>query len=93
MANRDFVLNGYTVEEVMKLGFDFFPKVIHSEDLLWLKEMYAAILMHDQLSEINYFSFAIRIKNETTGHIMVDHKLKRILLLEKIVIQHVTLLF
>jgi len=84
VSNRDFFLNGYTVEEVMKLGFNFFQKVIYSEDMPLLEHIHAAILQRicsiENSDKINYFSFAIRIKNEATGHIMVDHKLKPILI-------------
>lgn len=38
--------------------------------------MYAAIEQHEQLPKIDYFSFAVRIKNDVAGYIMVDHKLK-----------------
>ena len=76
VANRDFFLYGHTVEEVLSLGYDFLPKIVHNKDFLRLKDIYASILQHDKLDEINYFSFAIRIKNEIANYIMVDHKLK-----------------
>ena len=76
VADRPFFLYGYTPEEVKKMGFDFFKKVVHEEDLPLLKKIYAAIQRHEQLPEINYFSFTLRLKNEITGYIMVDHKLK-----------------
>jgi len=79
LAKRDFFLNGHSVDEVMKQGFDFFPELIYSKDLPLLKEIHAAILQHEQPAEINYFSFTLRLKNELAGYIMVDHKLKPII--------------
>jgi len=83
VANRDFFLCGHSVEEVLSLGYDFFPEVIHSKDLTLLAEIHANILQRlftmDKLVEINCFSFSVRFKNEL-GNIMVNHKMKPVII-------------
>ena len=79
VANHDFFLCGHSVEEALCLGYDFFSKIIHEDDLLLLAEIHAAILIRlcdfQESHSINYFSFTVRIKNRV-GYIMVYHKLK-----------------
>jgi len=81
VANRDFFLCGHSVDEARSLGYEFFPEVIHKDDLPLLAEMHAAILIRlccmSEPHKNNYFSFAVRIKNRV-GHLMVYHKLKPI---------------
>ena len=81
VANRVFFLCGHSAEDAMSLGYDFFPKVIHSKDLALLENIHSAILKRlcsmDRPDEINYFSFSVRIRSEA-GYQMVDHKFKPI---------------
>ena len=76
---RDTFLCGCSVEEVMSLGYDFFTKVIHSEDLPLFNDIHAVILQRlhnmNNSGDINYFSFSVRAKNGTR-YIMINHKLK-----------------
>ena len=87
VTDRNTFLCGYSVEEVLSLGYDFYPKVIHREDLLLFKNIHAAILRRlsemNNSSDINYFSFALRIKNGSQ-FIMVNHKLKPVFIEGKI---------
>jgi len=81
VANNDFFLCGHSVENALLLGYDFYPKVIHTKDLTLLADMHIAILQRlhsiDRPDQINYFSFSVRIKS-VAGYIMVIHKLKPI---------------
>ncbi len=79
VADHNLFLCGHCVEEVLLLGCNFFPRVIHIEDLPLLKTMYKALLQRlcdiNAIHVINYFSFVVRIKN-VSGYLMVFHKLK-----------------
>ena len=79
VVNRDFFFHGHSLDEVLTLGYDFFPKVIHPQDLALMADMHAAILRRacamDNPDEIDYFSFTARIKTQT-GYLMAYHKLK-----------------
>ena len=79
VASRDFFLCGHSVEEALSLGYDFFSKVIHKDDLPLLADIHATVLIRlcstKESRRVNYFSFAVRIKNEA-GYLMVYHKLK-----------------
>ena len=79
VSERNFFLCGHSVEEVLALGYAFYPTVIHCEDIPLLQDMHAAILRRlcniNGKDEINYFSFAIRIKNAST-YLMAYHKIK-----------------
>ena len=79
VADRDFFLNGYSVEEVKTMGFDFFHRVVHKKDLTLLRDIYEAIINRmksiAELDEINYFSFCVRLRN-SDHYLMVHHKLK-----------------
>ena len=79
VSDRNTFLDGHSVKDVLSFGYDFFQKVIHHDDLPLLKNMHMVMLqrLHDKndLGNINYFSFVVRIKNESR-YIMVHHKLK-----------------
>jgi DNA-binding NarL/FixJ family response regulator len=79
VADHDFFLCGHSTEKAMALGYGFYSKVIHGEDLPLLEEMHAAIFrrlynMGDNCG-INFFSFTVRIKNGP-GYLMAHHKIK-----------------
>ena len=68
IPGHDLSLSGYTHETLQGLGYDFFKKVIHPEDLsFWISTHNAIVdsLNNDELpaNEINYFSFLLRIKS------------------------------
>ena len=44
VGNHDFFLCGYPLEEVKEMGYRFFDKVIHPDDILLWAEMHNAIL-------------------------------------------------
>ena len=79
VVNRDFFLCDFSVEEVLSLGYDYFPIVIHPKDLALFAAMHATILQHAMITgnpdEILYYSFCVRTKTEI-GYMMIYHKLK-----------------
>jgi hypothetical protein len=58
VAEHDLFLCGHTREEVMELGYDFFSKVVHPDDMLLLDNYYDAISDRlrsaDDLKDISY---------------------------------------
>ena len=78
VSSHDLFLCGHKVKDVLSLGYDFYPEVIHPDDLPLLKKYHAEILrlcIMNKLDGIKYFSFAIRIKFKA-GYLTVNHKLK-----------------
>jgi DNA-binding CsgD family transcriptional regulator len=90
VSEHDLFLYGHSQYEILNLGYDFFPMIVHPDDLPLWEEMYAAILRYlrypeeeEQLKNVNYFSFTLRIKNlsqipDKQKYLMVKHKLKPI---------------
>jgi DNA-binding NarL/FixJ family response regulator len=69
----------------MRLGYDFYPHIIHKDDLRLLARMHSAVLNSPYIAKcpenIAHFSFTVRIKiypdiTEETEYQMVYHKLK-----------------
>ena len=83
VPNRGDFLCGYSVTEVMSLGYGFLPTIIHDNDLPLLRDMYQAIRRRlfgkSDLGCIRFFSFTIRIriKNESK-YMMYYHKIRPI---------------
>jgi DNA-binding CsgD family transcriptional regulator len=84
ISDNDLFLCGYSKDEAMLLGYDFYSEVVHKNDLPRLIEMHQEILNclcnPDNMSEINYFSCTFRIKNylqkeQKTEYLMVYQKL------------------
>jgi DNA-binding CsgD family transcriptional regulator len=79
IANNNLFLCGHSGGEALRLGYDFYPKVIHSDDLPLLIDMHSAMIQRlycmNGSEGVNYFSFTVRIKNES-GYLMVYHKIK-----------------
>jgi DNA-binding NarL/FixJ family response regulator len=84
VSEHNLFLCGYSKDEVMHLGYDFYAEIVHKEDLPRLTEMHQEILNYlyntDNLNEINYFSCTFRIKNylqkeQKTEYLMVYQKL------------------
>jgi DNA-binding CsgD family transcriptional regulator len=83
---HNLFLCGHSREEVMQLGYDFYPETVHEEDLPAFIKMHQAILIYlknhrARQNEVNYFSFTVRLKAPPspigeTGYLMVYHKLK-----------------
>ncbi len=79
-------LCGYTAEEAMSQGFDFYKRIIHPEDNMLSTEMGKAIMQYlknpDKEGEtIDYFSFTIRLKSILRNRLltkMVYHRVKPI---------------
>jgi DNA-binding CsgD family transcriptional regulator len=84
VGDHDLFLCGYSVDEVMQLGYDFYSQIVHPDDMLLLKKMFNAILIAgsniDQQNDIHYFSFTFRIKiypqqRKHPDYLMIYHKL------------------
>jgi DNA-binding CsgD family transcriptional regulator len=85
VADHEFFLCGYSQEEVMSLGYDFFQEVIHPEDLSLWEKMHNVILKRleksGSIEGIDYFSCSFRLKCRlpTAGkfdYLMAYQKLK-----------------
>jgi len=68
VGNHDFFLCGYSHEKVTSMGYRFFEKAIHPDDIFLWTEMHNTILLslHEQKfkqDEVHYFSCTFRIKN------------------------------
>ena len=63
----DLFLCGYSVEDALKLGYNFYPKIVYPDDLpLWAK-MHKAVIKYirdykEDWEEIDYFSCTFRIQ-------------------------------
>jgi hypothetical protein len=81
VANHDLFLCGHSKEVAISLGYDFYPKLIHRDDLPLLVEMHTAIVKRlakmNDADGINFFAFTIRIKNGY-DYLMAHHKIKPI---------------
>ena len=86
VANHNFFLCGYPKSEVKRMGYQFFDKIIHPDDiLLWVK-MHNIILKYLQAQDFeaeegHYFSFTFRIKSNINPkkapyYMMSDIRLK-----------------
>ena len=88
VGNHDFFLCGYPLEKVKEMGYQFFDKVIHPDDVFLWAEMHNAILkslyeLEFTMDEVHYFSCTFRIKNslqfrESAQYLMAYLKLKPI---------------
>lgn len=84
----DLFLCGFSTEDVLRLGYNFFPKVIYSDDLLLWTYMRELILRYlkeceEEQDEIDYFSCTFRLKRtySFSSHPlpqMVFHRMKPI---------------
>jgi DNA-binding CsgD family transcriptional regulator len=83
VGNNDIFLCVHSVEDAMTLGYGFYPRVVHKDDLSLLKEVETAILNRfyeiSDIGNVNYFSFSVRIGRKTK-YLMVNHKVKPVLI-------------
>jgi len=79
VADHPFLLCGYSVEEILSLGFDFYLKIVHNDDWPLVTQIRTAVLQRlssmSDSGDINYFSFTIRLKHYSE-YMMAYHKLK-----------------
>jgi DNA-binding CsgD family transcriptional regulator len=82
--SHDLFLCGYSVEEVMQLGYNFYPRIVHPDDMPLLSKIFREILTvcsnTDHQNDIRYFSFTFRLKiypqyGKRPDYLMVYHKL------------------
>ena len=76
----------YAAEEALNLGYDFYPKIVHPDDLPTWKKMHKAILRYldddaEKRDEVDYFSCTFRLQHKYSflSHPlpqMVYHRLK-----------------
>ncbi|MDR0573190.1 MAG: LuxR C-terminal-related transcriptional regulator [Tannerella sp.] len=78
VSGHDLFLSGFSPGNVLKMGYDFFPKIIHPDDLPLFIDIHRAILQclsePNSLQEIDYFAFNIRLMNHGLP-LMVYHKM------------------
>ncbi|MDR3094245.1 MAG: LuxR C-terminal-related transcriptional regulator [Bacteroidales bacterium] len=93
VANHGLFLGEHTCEEVLQLGFDFYPRTVHPEDLPMLIDAYRAILQYvdasdTDLSDLDYFSFTHRIRSyphhQHPEYLMVYHRVKPVVIHDKV---------
>jgi DNA-binding NarL/FixJ family response regulator len=64
--NHDLFLCGHSVGEVMRLGYHFYPEIVHPDDMPLLKKIFRKILKNcrntEQQNDMHYFSFTVRIR-------------------------------
>jgi DNA-binding CsgD family transcriptional regulator len=85
VANHNFFLCGHLPKDAMNLGYKFFRKVIHPEDLLLWGKMHNAILKRlnntNSINEVDFFSCSFRIKSylltgKSSHYLMAYQKVK-----------------
>jgi DNA-binding CsgD family transcriptional regulator len=85
VSKHNLFLCGHSQEEAMQSGYDFYSRIVHTEDLTLFIKQYRAILKYiceeqDKQDEIDYFSFTFRIKGsppmDESEYLMVYHRLK-----------------
>lgn len=87
-------LCGFSAEEALKEGYNFYPKIIYSEDLpVWTK-MYKAVLRYlkdwaEKWNEINYFSCSFRLQRSYSFRAkplpqMIYHRMKPVRIDDKL---------
>jgi DNA-binding NarL/FixJ family response regulator len=84
VSNHGLFLCRHSVDEVMQLGSDFYPRIVHPDDMPLLKKIFREILKTcrdtEQPNNLHCFSFTVRTKIhlhqwKQPDYIMVYHKL------------------
>jgi DNA-binding CsgD family transcriptional regulator len=84
VSNHDLFLCGHSTNEILKLGYDFYPEIVHPEDMPLFTKIFNKILTacsnNSQQDNIHYFSFTFRIriypqKREYPDYLTVYHKI------------------
>ncbi|MDR0835308.1 MAG: LuxR C-terminal-related transcriptional regulator [Tannerella sp.] len=86
VSEHDFFLCGHSPKSVKKMGYDFYSKVVHPEDMMLWAKMHNTILKcltdpDSPKNEINYFSCTFRLINPSKtkskpDYLMAYQKLK-----------------
>jgi DNA-binding NarL/FixJ family response regulator len=81
VSNHKLFLCGHSKEEVMEMGYSFYSKIIHPDDLPLFDNMHHIIdsYITGQEGKVAYFSFTARIKNHPqrneSDYLNVYHRL------------------
>jgi DNA-binding NarL/FixJ family response regulator len=84
ISNHDLFLCGHSVDEVMQLGYNFYPIIIHPDDRLLVEKIFRETIITkcntEQQNNMYYFSFTFRIKvypqqKKHPDYLIVCHKL------------------
>jgi DNA-binding NarL/FixJ family response regulator len=84
VSNHELFLSGHSVDEVMRLGYDFYPRIVHPDDKSLLKKIFLEILKvcrdTEQPNNLHCFSFTVRIRmyplhRGRHEYLMIYHKL------------------
>ncbi|MDR1371075.1 MAG: LuxR C-terminal-related transcriptional regulator [Dysgonamonadaceae bacterium] len=78
VSGNDLLLSEFSSGNVLKMGYDFYPKIVHPDDLPLFINIHRAILQYlfepdGSQQEIDYFAFNIRLMNHGLP-LMVYHK-------------------
>lgn len=88
VSDDPLFLSGYDQGEVLKMGYDFYPKVVPGEDLLMLMEMNEKGFeffyeLPIERRDKGYICYDFRLKRKDSGkEILVNHKLTPFILTE-----------
>jgi DNA-binding CsgD family transcriptional regulator len=79
VSNHNLFLSGYSPDDALKMGYDFFRKVVCPDDLPLFIDMHRIILQRlfkpeYEYRDIDYFSFNFRLLNEGKP-LMAYHKM------------------
>jgi len=69
VSSNDLFLCGYSVEDALKSGNDFYKKIVYPDDLQLWEKMYKAVLSYlkdhyEKMDEIDYFSCTFRLQRK-----------------------------
>jgi DNA-binding CsgD family transcriptional regulator/PAS domain-containing protein len=88
VSDDPLFLSGYDQDEILKLGYEFFSKVVPPDDLMMLMEMnekgfeFFYNLPKDRRDK-GYICYDFRLKRKDTGNeILINHKLTPLILTE-----------
>ncbi|WP_319229236.1 helix-turn-helix transcriptional regulator [Draconibacterium orientale] len=88
VSSNDLFLSGYSQEEVLDLGFDFYPRTVSQEDLNLLFELNDAAFRFFYDLEVSRrdkatISYDFKLKHKNSHRmVMINHKLTPLLLTE-----------
>jgi DNA-binding CsgD family transcriptional regulator len=79
VSDHDLFLSGLSTNDVLNMGYNFFQKIIHSNDLQLFIDIHRAILqflfqLDNNVEEVDYFTFNLRLLNHGQT-LMVYHKM------------------
>ncbi|GHT66017.1 hypothetical protein AGMMS50239_26810 [Bacteroidia bacterium] len=82
VSDHELFLSEYSLDDALKMGYDFFSKIVYPEDLQLFIGIHRAVLQYlsepdSNPQEIDYFAFNVRLLNHGLP-LMVYHKISLI---------------